>query len=355
MELNDAVAAAFRPARNPGRVGAEMELIPVTGADVRARNEAGGGASPGTDTETPRPVDPATLAAGFDPDFTAAGRPSFEPGGQLELSPAPRESVAELVDELLRLRARAAVIAAARGVRLEAVGTNPYHSCADVPLRTPTPRYLAMQAEFDRYGPDGRRMMRLTASLQVCVDRLPGPAGVEQWLVANLAGPALTVAFANSVALDGRPTAGPGARTRIWRGIDPRRTGYDGRHLDPADPVGAYLAFAAAAPRLAIPAAADPAYHLSTLFPPVRPRPGYLEVRYLDAQPVHRIGEAVRTVTALLYDARARRDALDLLLPRLADHDRAWREAAAGRAPEAPALLDIARAAQPAAPIAGGV
>jgi glutamate--cysteine ligase len=35
------------------------------------------------------------------------------------------------------------------------------------------------------------------------VDILPGPAGREQWLVANLAGPPLTAAFANSTAIDG--------------------------------------------------------------------------------------------------------------------------------------------------------
>jgi glutamate--cysteine ligase len=32
-------------------------------------------------------------------------------------------------------------------------------------------------------------MMRLTASLQISIDLLPEPAGAEQWLVANLAGP----------------------------------------------------------------------------------------------------------------------------------------------------------------------
>jgi glutamate--cysteine ligase len=333
MELAGMVARAFAPARRPGRIGVEVELIPVT------------------DTDRPGPVDPDVLVGGFDGAFAAAARPSFEPGGQLELSPPPRRGVGDVVDEVLRLWGRAAVIAARRGVRLEAVGCNPYHSCADVPLRTPTPRYLAMQAAFDRAGPDGRRMMRLTASLQVCVDLLPGPAGVEQWLVANLAGPALTVAFANSWAVDGRPGPVAGARTRIWRGIDRRRTGYDGRHLDASDPVGAYTAFAAAAPRLAIPAGADPAYHLSTLFPPVRPRGGYLEVRYLDAQPAHRVGEAVSTVATLLGDGRARREALDLLLPRLGDQDRAWSEAADGWSPEADALLSIARGA----PVGGGV
>ncbi|HEU4424526.1 MAG TPA: glutamate-cysteine ligase family protein [Pilimelia sp.] len=338
MDLAETVARAFAPARRPGLIGAELELIPVT------------------DTNPPRPVDPAVLACGFDLGFAAAARPTFEPGGQLELSPPPHRTVAGLVTTLSRLWARAAAIAERYGVRLEPVGTNPYHSCLDVPLRTPSRRYLALQDEFDRLGPDGRRMMRLTASLQICVDLLPGAAGVEQWLVANLAGPALTVAFANSAAIDGRPATIQGARTRIWRGVDPRRTGYDGRHLDPADPVGAYHAFAAAAPRLPIPASADPAYHLSTLFPPVRPRGGYLEVRYLDAQPLHRVGEAVATVAALLCDERARRDALDLLLPRAGDYDRAWSRAAAGHAPEADPLLSIARGSEQGhALVRGGV
>jgi glutamate--cysteine ligase len=219
------------------------------------------------------------------------------------------------------------------------MGVNPYS--VDVPLHTPSPRYLAMQAAFDEIGPDGRRMMRRTASLQVAVDLLPGAAGREQWLVANLAGPALAAAFDTS----------DGERTRIWQGVDLRRTGYDGRHLSVTDPVGAYRAFAADVPRLPIPEATEPRYHLSTLFPPVRPRGGYLEIRYLDSQPLARIGDAVATVTTLLYDARARREALDLLLPRAADQDRAWHEAAAGCSPESRPLLAIAGSAS----IAGGV
>jgi len=324
MELEQAVRRLFAPARRPGRVGVEVELIPVTATDA------------------PQPVDPSVLVEGFDAGFVASARPSFEPGGQLELSPPPSGTVARLVGEVDRLLARAAAIAQQRGVRLEATGTNPYHSCAQVPLRTPTPRYLAMQREFDRLGPDGRRMMRLTASLQINVDLLPGPAGREQWLVANLAGPPLTAAFATPTVVGGRPPALPGARTRIGGGIAPRRTGYDGRHLDVTDPVGAYLAFAAAAPRLPIPETADPAYHVSTLFPPVRPRGGYLELRYLDAQPPHRIGAAVAAVAGLLYHQRARRDALDLLLPRATDQQRAWSEVAAGYSPESAELLSIA-------------
>jgi glutamate--cysteine ligase len=323
MDIVTAVREQFRPARRPGRIGVEVELIPVT------------------DEGRPQPVDPAVLTAGFDAGFVRAASPTFEPGGQLELSPPPRAGVDALVRDLFRLVDRADALAAARGVRLESVGTNPYHSCADVPLRTPTPRYRAMEEAFDRSGPDGRRMMRLTAALQVCVDLLPGRAGHEQWLVANLAGPSLAAVFANSTAVDGRPSGLVGARTRIWQGVDVRRTGYVGRHLDPVDPVGAYAAFSAAAPRLPVPAAADPAYHLSTLFPPVRPRGGYLEVRYLDAQPRDRMAEAVATIATLLCDRRARSDALDLLLPRADGLWRSWHEAAHGASSEAAELLSI--------------
>ena len=340
MDLNATVECMFTPARHPGLIGVELELIPVT------------------DTPLPRPVAPAVLAAGFDAGFVAAAAPTFEPGGQLELSPAPRPTVEALLADVEALSRRATAIAARRGIRLEAVGLNPYHSCAEVPLYLSTPRYLAMQRAFDEVGPDGRRMMRLTASLQISVDLLPGQAGREQWLVASLAGPPLAAAFANSAAAAGRPAGISGARTWIWQHTDLRRTGYDGRHLDLTNPVGAYAAFAAAAPRLRIREAMRPAYHLSTLFPPVRPRGGYLEVRYLDAQPAWRIPEVVGVVTSLLYDDRARHDALDLLLPRAQDQHRAWSEAATGYSPEAEALLAIARAARPAVAAAlasGGV
>lgn len=327
MSLAAAVRRKFAPASRQGLLGVEVELISVT--------------------EDGRPADPAVLAAGFDAAFVAAARPSFEPGGQLELSPPPQRTVTAVVAEITRLIARARAIAESRGVRLEAVGVNPRHSCDDVPLRSPSARYLAMQRLFDNVGPDGRRMMRLTAGLHVNVDLLPGPAGREQWLVANLAGPALTAAFANSPA-DGLP----GTRTRIWQGVDLRRTGYDGRHLDAVDPVGAYTAFAAAAERFPLAAATSPEYHLTTLFPPVRPRGGYLEIRYLDAQPVDRIGEAVGLLDVLLNEAVARWDALDLLLPTLGELPAAWHAAAAGFSAHADDLLAIAGRREPA--VVGG-
>ena len=49
---------------------------------------------------------------------------------------------------------------------------------------------------------------------------------------------------------------------------------------------------------LPVPTTDDLDYHLSTMFPPVRPR-GYLEIRYLDAQPGDDLGPPVRAASAL--------------------------------------------------------
>ena len=85
-----------------------------------------------------------------------------------------------------------------------------------------------------------------------------------------------------------RPRPGPAARGRAAALRPPRRR-LVGR--------AAGLTFAAwidgARPATAGPTTDDLDYHLSTLFPPVRPR-GYLEVRYLDAQPGRRLGRPGR-------------------------------------------------------------
>ena len=98
-----------------------------------------------------------------------------------------------------------------------------------------------MQAHFDTVGPAGRRMMRCTASTQVCLDWWPGRAGLEQWRVLNLAGPFLAAAFARS--------AGPDSRLATWLAVDPDRTAFDDRLLRGGDPVAAYASFARAATR----------------------------------------------------------------------------------------------------------
>ena len=236
---------------------------------------------------------------------------SFEPGGQLELSLPPAACAVEAATGLRAAVNSVRADAAASGIELldDAVDHR-----TDVPRRLRSPRYDAMEKHFDSIGPAGRVMMRRTASTQVCLDWWPGEEGLEQYRVLQLAGPWIAAAYARST--------GPGSRLATWLDVDPDRTAFDGRLLV-GDPVEAYKQFARGAARFA-------ESHLSTLFPPVRPRGTYLEVRYLDAQPLDRVEQVVEVLATLAYDADVRARVLHELEPlahRLGDY---WRAAAAG-------------------------
>jgi glutamate--cysteine ligase len=140
-----------------------------------------------------------------------------------------------------------------------------------------------------------------------------GPTGYRyRWQLVHAIGPVLVAAFANSPVRDGRPTGWRSTRQQVWAHMDPGRTRPPraGAHLDPRDAWAAYALDAelmlvrdrgsanwSAPPGVTFrtwlrgtdgvlrpPTVDDLSYHLSTLFPPVRPR-GYLELRMIDAQP----------------------------------------------------------------------
>jgi glutamate--cysteine ligase len=241
----------------------------------------------------------------------------FEPGGQLELSLPPaadpaaaearlRVAVRDVRDHLERI-----------GVRLTAEPVDA-RSEREVPLRLRSARYLRMQAHFDTVGPAGRRMMRRTASTQVCLDWWQGRAGAEQWRALNLAAPFLAARFARS--------SGPRSRLATWLEVDPTRTAFDGRLLRGDDPVAAYVDLARRATRF-VDSAAD---HLTTLFPPVRPRGSYLEVRFLDAQQPSELAQVAAKLAGITYDGERRRRVLRHLEPLVGRLDELWAEAASG-------------------------
>jgi glutamate--cysteine ligase len=276
-------------ARRSTRVGIEHELL--------TRDAVTGGAVP---------VDRVRAAT--------AVPVAFEPGGQVELNqpcgPAP-VVIRRLHDTLTTLRSDLA----RAGIVLDDASVDD-RTPDEVPLQLTSDRYTAMQAHFDAIGPAGRRMMRCTASTQVCLDWWPGTAGREQWRLLNLAGPRLAARFARSV--------GPASRLATWLAVDPARTAFDSRLLV-GDPVAAYADFARAAAPFT-----GPGEHLSTLFPPVRPRGRYLEVRFLDVQPERRIPEVVGALTRLMYDDDVRRRTLAALEPDATRLAELWRAAADG-------------------------
>jgi gamma-glutamylcysteine synthetase len=247
-----------------------------------------------------------------------AGRPyaawvGFEPGGQVELSLPRARSAARATRHLRAVTRALAADLQPLGIVLEA---RPVRNVA-TPRYLRSARYDAMEQHFDTVGPAGRRMMRETCSTQVCLDWWPGHDGLEQWRVLHLAAPFLAAA-----------TIADPARTATWLAVDPGRTAFDDRLLIGDDPVAAYVDFAAGAEVFV---AGGPAEHLTTLFPTVRPRGRYLEIRFPDARPAAHVGALAEGLAGLLYDDDRRRRALAMLAAergRLADH---WADTAGGR------------------------
>jgi glutamate--cysteine ligase len=283
----------------PRRVGVELEFTahlsgdPDAYLDVRSLREALGVHAP-----------PSLQSADPPVPLPAGGMVTVEPGGQIEISSAPADSLAGLHAAVTTDLMHLTELLAAAGLVLGEHGLDPHRA----PRRLlDSPRYAAMERTFDRRGRCGRIMMGSTAGLQVCLDAGTEDQLADRFATVSALGPVLTAVFANSRWHAGRDTGWASGRMGVWLGMDPRRTG----PLAPApDPAAGWAGYALAAPLLCVrrdgphwdpppavtfadwiagalpqpPTVDDLDYHLSTLFPPVRPR-GYLEIRYLDAQP----------------------------------------------------------------------
>ena len=302
----------------PGRVGVESEWFVVDDANPRAA------------VALPR-VRSLIDAGG---PLPAGSTVTFEPGGQVELSTAPAAGSAQAIDMLARDVWAVAARLRAAGLGLVAAGTDP--------LRPPRrvldePRYAAMETFFDGDGPAGRAMMSTTAAVQICLDAGATTADVAQrWRLANDLTPVLVAAFANSPLHRGAPTGLRSTRMAFWQRLDPSRT----RPPQGEDPVEAYARYALDArvmlcrrdggawqvdPGVTFrewvagalpsrPTEDDLAYHLTTLFPPVRPR-AWLELRAVDALPLPWWPVAVAAGAALLDDPVCRDAAAAAVVP----------------------------------------
>ena len=270
---------------------------------------------------------------------------TVEPGGQVEISTPPTRSAASLISVGTADAASLAHLLERRGLVLGQYGTDAHRP----PNRLlQVPRYEAMQAAFDLIGPQGSAMMCSTASIQVCLDAGEADQCATRWRAAYALGPALVALFANSPNLNGRHTGWASARLRATLGTCPPFT----LPPDPCDdPAGQWARTAMEAPVICIrgggkswaappgltfatwiaepgcvgrqPTFGDLDYHLSTLFPPVRPK-GYLEIRYLDAQP----GSRWVTPVALLAALMARRSTIDQVLDLTQASEHRWFQAA---------------------------
>jgi glutamate--cysteine ligase len=300
----------FAPAHG-GLVGIELEQLTVA-LDDPAR-------CPDHAAVRRAVTDLAPLAGG--------SRPTFEPGGQVELSSPPLCGAAAAGAALAGdLQAVSAAVAGA-GARLVGAGLDPWREPCRV---VDEPRYRAMEAYFGDGGDEGRRMMCSTAALQVNLDIGEAALQGRRWRLGHTLGPTLVASFANSPFSRCRPTGRRSERAAIWAAVDASRVAPP--EAGTADPAGSWLRYALAARvmlirtrsdrfhaigtalpfgrwmddghELGFPSLDDFEYHLGTLFPPVRPR-GWLELRMIDALPDPWWRVAAAVVAALFDDPEA--------------------------------------------------
>ncbi|MEV8427149.1 ergothioneine biosynthesis glutamate--cysteine ligase EgtA [Streptomyces sp. HUAS 31] len=307
------------------------------------------------------PVTPERLEAAYAALRTVPLRSALtvEPGGQLELSSPPATSLMECIGTVSTDLDTARAVLREHDLGLVGIGNDPWHS----PRRfLRQPRYDAMETCLDRAGPAGRAMMCTSASVQVCLDagyEEPGPLGHgRRWWLAHQLGAVLVAAFANSPLAGREPTGWLSTRQLLWMEIGPDRAGAPPLN---GDPRAAWARHVVDAPVMCVrqdggawdvpeglsfrewtrsgaprpPTQEDLDYHLTTLFPPVRPR-GHLELRMIDAQPGEDGWIVPLAVTTALFDDpeaaetayRAVKPLAERALSQPAPHNPLWLDAA---------------------------
>ena len=265
---------------------------------------------------------------------------SLEPGGQLELSGAPLETIHETCDEVNAHLADVKDIADKVGVGFIGLGAAPIWRHEDMP-QMPKGRYKLMTDYMDRVGTMGKAMMYRTCTVQVNLDFGSEADMVQKLRVALALQPVATALFANSPFFEGRPNGFKSWRARVWRDLDPARTGMlpfvfedgfgfeawveyaldmpmyfvyrDGRYIDAlGQSFRDFLQGRLPALPGETPTLSDWADHLTTLFPEARIKK-YMEMRGADGGPWRRLCALPALWTGIMYDQGALDAAWDLV------------------------------------------
>lgn len=264
---------------------------------------------------------------------------SLEPGGQLELSGAPLESIHQTCDEVNVHLAEVRSVADEIGVKFIGLGAAPIWRHEDMPLM-PKGRYKLMDAYMGKVGTMGRVMMRRTTTVQVNLDFASEADMVQKLRVAMALQSVATALFANSPFFEGRPNGHKSWRSRVWRDLDVDRTGIPAFVFEDGFGFERWVQYALDTPMYFVyrdgkyvdalgmsfrdflkgelpalpgekPTLSDWADHLTTLFPEARIKK-YMEMRGADGGTWRRLCALPAFWVGLLYDQSSLDAAWDL-------------------------------------------
>jgi glutamate--cysteine ligase len=330
--LDDVRQRLFAPTRsaNPRTIGLELELIPIhksTRARALARSDKEASTAEVLTRLGQRERWSETSSGGDPPSWNTedGARISFEPGGQIEISTAPQPTASEVIDSTQQLVTMIRTAMSSAGIELVSRGVDPYNDVDTVPLQLQRDRYTGMTRYFESIGPSGVRMMRQTAALQMNLERGEDPK--SRWRLLNSLAPIVVALFANSRQYASKRTEWASYRAQLWRTLDPSRTGIV---YDETAPVERYLDFALGAVAMRSDNGSvgyrkfrewmteravnrdEWLFHLSTLFPEVRPKE-FFELRSADTIEPNALAAPVVFVTSLVYDEESAHRAIELI------------------------------------------
>ena len=265
---------------------------------------------------------------------------SLEPGGQLELSGAPLETIHQTCDEVNQHLVEVKSIADEIGAGFIGLGAAPIWTHDEMPL-VPKGRYALMDKYMQTVGTAGTTMMRRTCTVQVNLDFSSEADMVQKMRVALALQPVATALFATSPFFEGQVNGHKSWRSRVWRHLDDDRTGMLPFVFEDGFGFEAWVQYALDVPMYFVyrdgvyhnalgqsfrdflkgelpalpgetPTLSDWADHLTTIFPEARVKK-FIEMRGADGGPWRRLCALPAFWVGLTYEQSALDAAWDLV------------------------------------------
>ncbi|MBP5858497.1 glutamate--cysteine ligase [Marivibrio halodurans] len=228
QQLIDYLASGSKP-RDQWRIGTEHEKFAYEEASLRPLPYASGGEGPDIEKllramagPNWEPVEEAGKIIAL--KGTDGGSVTLEPGGQLELSGAPLETIHQTCSEVHRHLDQVRRATEAIGAGVVGLGFNPIWRRDEIPWM-PKGRYKIMRDYMPKKGNLGLDMMTRTCTVQVNLDFEDERDMIAKMRVGLALQPLATALFANSPFTEGKPNGFLSYRSHIWTDTDPDRCG----------------------------------------------------------------------------------------------------------------------------------
>jgi len=262
---------------------------------------------------------------------------TLEPGGQIELSGEPCESIHCTYAEFTQHIRELLEVSQPLGIIFLGLGMQPVSRVEEIEW-VPKQRYRIMGPYMPKVGKLGQRMMKQTATVQANIDFSDEKDAMAKFRTGMGLAPILISMFANSPICDGQLNGYRSFREHIWTDTDNSRSGLHKFAFAPDVCFAHYVEYALDVPMYFIvrkknyidmtgvsfrqflqfghngerATLEDWHDHLTTLFPETRIK-RYIEIRSVDSQPPELMPALSALIKGVFYDGDCLQAAWDLV------------------------------------------